>query len=206
MTVIYFWELATKRNSLQQEQVQTSAKSYIHLPHLPSQSLLLWKFSWPGTHKYFKWCSFKSACIFPGKESRTHCLSPGQMCLLLKQSCPACRALLHAHTAAALPEAKTAYVRHRQRKTGKSNTMPGAWLSGHGRFCKCFIIGVVICITPKVPSHLSAAYLWKPSSNAGSSLVCFLLQLFLILQVNICSHGSRCQKHLTSRQWLNDSV
>lgn len=144
---------------------------------------------------------------FPWKGKQE--LLPFPRTVLLKLSCqPAHRALLCAHTIAqechSCAATDNCTFGDRQKNTGTWNIVPGAWLSGYGRFCKCFLIWLVTCITPKISSHLSAAYLWKLSSNAGCSLVCFLLQLFPILKVNICSYGSKCRNHvnLTSRQCL----
>lgn len=211
MVVIYFWELATTRNNLQLEQAQWKAASICHIclhSHCYSENAADLRLTNNSSDAHSCQHAF---CLERKAEAAA---LPQDKCV----SCWSWVVSLHtghcwcSHHSPGAPQLhcqrQLLHVLETAGKAWEWNTVLGAWPSGHGRFCKCFMIWLVTCITPKVPSHLSAAYLWKLSSNSGYSLVCFLLQLFLILQVNICSHGSRCQNHvnLTSSQWLKDSV
>lgn len=148
-----------------------------------------------------------SACILPGKESRSCCPSPGQMCVLLELSCqPAHRALLvltpqPRSAAAALPEAATARFGDSRKSLGMKHCARSM------AFRTWKILQVFYDLTgdlyyTKGPLSFISCIPVKAELQFWYSLVCFLLQLFLILQVNICSHGSRCQNHvnLTSSQ------
>lgn len=159
---------------------------------MSSQPLLLWKMQLTWDSQII-WVMLvhQSVRIFSGRESKSHCLSPGQIYLPAEAEMSACvqgtapRSLTQqlGSAATALPDddsCSLAGFGDRERKTRRWNSVLGAWLSVHGRFCKCFMIWLITCIIPKVPSGLWATYLWRTSYNADYSLACFLLKLFLI--------------------------
>lgn len=135
-------------------------KSY--LPHTPSQSLLVWKGSWPEPCKSFEWCSFTNQHAFSQRE--TNVFPWDKPLFLLKQrqgTAPITQQL-------------------REEKAQEENSTLQAWLSVTWTFCKCFIIWLITCIILKGPLWFISHRPVKNKLRCWLWCSMFLLKIFLI--------------------------